>query len=212
LIFLGKLFPIEDLKVRILRNETRNPFVTSDDPAVQVNRFYSQRLGPRYRAAGLANAGLMFFLPLSPRHVLVRYDGDVYTCPVGEHISSDQDVFAVNTLQFVKAHQNVFFADWADAEKISEQLQRASPGRPMEWHRVHYAVRDGAANQEGHTRYRVVHTESERRGAKNALIHLENLVLNPGIWCSKIKFRHKPIFQYRTGSGYVRRSHEAHES
>ena len=57
---------ISDLKMCIIRNRTNIPFFTSDDLAVQANRFRIQRQRFSHGGVGLMNAGLMFFLPLTP--------------------------------------------------------------------------------------------------------------------------------------------------
>ena len=104
---------ISDLKTVVLHNKTGGEFVTSDDPAIQLNRLYVQKFGRSAGCAGFVNAGLMLLLPLSPDYVLCSYDGDVYTCPdriknVVE-ITKVSDVMALNRLQFIKAHENIYF-------------------------------------------------------------------------------------------------------
>ena len=57
---------IDDLKVRIVRNITSDPFITSDDPAVLANRWHQQDMRALHRSFGIVSAGLVLFLPLSP--------------------------------------------------------------------------------------------------------------------------------------------------
>ena len=209
--FFETVAAIGDLKVFLAHNRTKYPFVTSDDPAALINRFYSQRLGPRWKSAGIESAGAMLFLPLSPSFLMCSYDGDVYTCPdIADgivRIDKESDVVALNILQYLKASQNIYFSDWAGRELVQNGLDAVAERRPDKWHHIHYAVKDDEGSVPGWDRFRVVHTEAERLAAMEALIHVQNVMLVPLVWLSKIKFRHKPKFVYnQTGRGYTRRS------
>ena len=203
---------ISDLKVCILYNITNTHFVTSDDPAIQANRFHAQRVLRRGGGVGIINSWLMLLLPITPRHLIASYDGDVYTVPdkIGYkvEVTNDNDVIALNEMQFLKASQNIYFHDWDDGPTIKETFDRIEPQRPKDWHKLHYAVRDDQGDDKPIRTYHEVHTEVERREAREALIHLESVLLRPTRWCSKIKFRHKPIYiNTKSGSGLIRRGH-----
>ena len=78
LSMLGDLYEsTSDLKIYLARNFTNHDFVTSDDPVVLTSRFHAQKINSNN--FGVASAGALFFLPLSPRLLLICYDGDVYT-------------------------------------------------------------------------------------------------------------------------------------
>jgi hypothetical protein len=183
--FFDTVQTISDLKVCIIRNDTRAPFVTSDDPAVMINRFYAQRLGPRWNSFGIASAGLMLVLPLSPAYLMCAYDGDVYTCPDKTKnivpLKKEEDATALNTLQFLKAAENIYFSDTSEGDLIKSQFDRVASRRPKSWHNVHFAIRDDDQSHQGSTRYRVVHTEAERFSTDEALIHLQNRMLYPSV-------------------------------
>lgn len=66
-----------DLRYKLLCNRTPVPFITSDHPVVFYNQFLHSRKSFGSNT-GLAAKGLQIFLPLSPRHVLVFFDVDVY--------------------------------------------------------------------------------------------------------------------------------------
>ena len=210
--FAETLPKISDLKVCIIRNDTQTPFVTSDDPAIMINRFYAQRLGPRWQGHGIENAGLMLVLPLSPKFLALSYDGDVYTCTDREQgivtLEKQSDIDALNLLQFLKASEGIYFSSWADGQMVKASFESVAPKRPEAWHKLHYAVKDDVSEQSGSTRFRVVHSPAERLAAKEALIHLEQVTLDPGVWCSKVKFRAKPKFiDTKSGGGFVRLQH-----
>jgi hypothetical protein len=72
---------LHDLKLVIVKNRTKIDFLTCDDPAVFLNRLYSQRRTLFPGGAGLCNAGAMFLLPLTPRETAIVYDTDAYYFP-----------------------------------------------------------------------------------------------------------------------------------
>jgi hypothetical protein len=62
--FSDTMSVVHDLKVCLIRNETRRRFVTSDDPAVMTNRWYEQNPKARGMNGGSGSSGVLFFLPL----------------------------------------------------------------------------------------------------------------------------------------------------
>lgn len=83
---------------------------------------------------GLACKGLQVFLPLSPKHLLHYYDGDVYR--VGDKrqrvifVKDDEDIHALNVLQCASAHANIYF-DGSIAERdLRKAVQAAYRFRP----------------------------------------------------------------------------------
>src|SRR5690606_17803131 len=99
---------IEDLKVCIVKNNTKIDFITSDDPAILTNRFHIQKLG--LNTFGVASSGTLFFLPLSPKHSLLCYDGNVYFAKNKKgyliNISNYRDIISLNEFQYIKAANN----------------------------------------------------------------------------------------------------------
>ena len=61
---VGTWHLVDDLKICLLRNETKVPFLTSDDPAIITNKLYLQRLGSH--SFGLMSSGALLILPLTP--------------------------------------------------------------------------------------------------------------------------------------------------
>lgn len=64
-----------DLKLKVLINQTKVPFITSDNPACMYSMFM-ERVGDKTYALG--SKGLMFYLPLSKDIALIFYDSLVY--------------------------------------------------------------------------------------------------------------------------------------
>ncbi len=126
---------IADLKLAFLDNRTRSSFITCDDPVVQTNRLYVQKVGDTN--FGLGSGGAIFYLPLSPRIAMLLYDGDVYSIPkTGRHwvlIEREGDVHAFNDLIFLKARENIYFMDGSDFSRA--RFERMADRRIVDWHR-----------------------------------------------------------------------------
>lgn len=123
---------IRDLRVLILRNRTAVNFVTSDDPTVVTNRVFLQRF--KRNSFGVANAGVMMLMPLSPRYGLLCYDHNCYA-PIGrEHhfldINRKQDAHAFNELQFLNSQANIYFSGSIEnAHEVVNAFQAVSDRR-----------------------------------------------------------------------------------
>lgn len=103
---------ISDLKARILTASPKHEFITSDNPVVPYNKYCE---GVDWTGVtGAMSAGLMIFLPLSPRKCLLLYDAQVYK--VGSALGSSTTVFrkndidVINALQYVGADNNLYFS------------------------------------------------------------------------------------------------------
>lgn len=100
-----------DLEWKLLRATGTHEFITSDNPVVYYNQFFTFRKSGSN--TGLASKGLQIFFPVSPKHLVVLYDGKVYG--VGSKksdvvdVSDARDVEQLNRLQFISALENVYF-------------------------------------------------------------------------------------------------------
>jgi hypothetical protein len=132
-----------DLKPKLLVLDHFQQFVTSDCPVVLFNPWCAG-----YRAGGvtgLANSGLLVFFPLSPRHLLVLVDIEVYSLGRDDEttVSVDhRDVKGLNVLQLLTAENNIYYRDSIEGRVIVDDL-------PLRWHkprtsyvRVHRAYSD----------------------------------------------------------------------
>jgi hypothetical protein len=122
---------IRDLKLKVLHNVSRVPFVTSDHPIVMQNQFYPNFSDNRSR--GLASEGLQILLPISAHYMLMFYDGSVYEAgSIASNfirIPSDEQIGLLNGHQWIDAVQNVFFPEGADMANIERQASRYVPMR-----------------------------------------------------------------------------------
>jgi hypothetical protein len=195
-----------DLTPCLIRNATATDFVTSDDPSVFTSRYYFQKL--RSSNFGLGSSGAMLLLPVTPRELILFYDGNVYTVPakVGDTVTltKPSDVLALNELQYIKAARNIYFAKHADGTRIAEEFRCVESRRLSASSDVTVFVPDEKAPP-GIERYRPA-TEAERCTSQTLFVALSSQFPEPPRWLSKVMFRSKPI-SYCDGSaaGHVRK-------
>ncbi|MFZ2266220.1 MAG: DUF4238 domain-containing protein [Azonexus sp.] len=121
-----------DLKVKVLINHTAVEFITSDNPVVLYNQMFEQSNPALGSNTGLTSKGLQIFLPLSPTHLLVMYDGGAYK--IGEKrsdsafITNPNDIRQLNDLQYLNSLENLYsYSEFSDAELFT--LERRNAGR-----------------------------------------------------------------------------------
>ena len=83
-------------------------FITSDNPVFKYNQ-YLQDI-QNHGTTGLEQTGIQIFLPLSPKHLLVMYDKNVYE-HVKKQMPTESDVEVLNSLQVISASKNLYFND-----------------------------------------------------------------------------------------------------
>ena len=209
LVYARQMRIVDDLRVTVVRNESRTPFITSDDPAVLTNRWHLQNPRGRYRPFSLRHAGLVMLLPLSPRVLAMLHDPDVYAVAHRQGvvtIDRDRDADALNAHQILNCAANVFFQDWAGRDQLAEAVRAAAQDRPERRHRTTYAVQDRTVGQ--HTRYAVAPLEEIDPGAgREVLIHTEILRPRPGRWPGFLTVRRNArALDNGTRTGFVRRA------
>lgn len=108
---MEKMAPtLMDLSMKILVNETNTEFITSDSPIAIVNQWTMGT--PDDGGTALAHSGLQIFLPISPRYVVLFYDGEIYN--VGRQgskqvkILSADEIYSINGLQLLTAENNLY--------------------------------------------------------------------------------------------------------
>lgn len=204
---------VTDLKVCLLRNATKVPYVTSDDPAILTNRWQLEDKRTRGGALGLRQAGAILLLPLSPKIMCIAYDANVYSIVNKEGwltIKKPSDVEILNQFQLLNCRSNIFLADETYAHDLADFVGKFERRRLATRHRVTYAVFEG--EQVGaHKRYRVVPL-SEFPLYEDGIMHAQAISPIPTGWPSFLQRRHKGYAYYNgTGAGYVRFAHAAHD-
>ncbi len=203
--FAGVMHHIDDLKFCIFKNKSEFPFITSDNPAVHTNRWHLENKRTRGLSFGIRSAGMLAILPLTPRLLLLGYDGDVYSVPNERgviEIRNARDVIAFNRHQFLHCVANVYVNDASYEEDLLKHYLEIESIRPKSRHIIHYAEIDSTYGS--HSRY-VVISPDKRDKSKEAIMHAQVINPHPGIWPSQIKIRSNgSVYTNGTGMGYVR--------
>lgn len=198
---------VSDLKVCLVRNQSKVPFVTSDDPAVLTNRWHLQNAKRNAFSFGLNSAGALAILPLSPSVLCLAYDSDIHSVPhhqgwVDIRKGTDADTF--NQHQYLNCRANIFIQDTKHFEVVREAFRRISNLRPPTRYRMNYAIPDETSGERG--RFVVVNPD-EAEPHREAFIHTRRVYTPPTAWPRQIQWRSRPFaFSNGTGVGYVRKA------
>lgn len=118
-----------DLTATLLVNETNTDFITSDCPAVLFNPWC--RGWKAGGVTGWACAGLQVYLPLSPRHILLLWNPEIYSMSGGPRrelrISHPRDVYGLNAVRLLSVQSNLYYRPDAATAKAIDAL-------PFHWH------------------------------------------------------------------------------
>jgi hypothetical protein len=203
---------IDDLKIVLVNNKTNTPFVTSDDPAIIVNRWAQCNKKLRKSRVGLNSAGLICVLPVSPEVCCYAYDSSIYSIQHKNNWISckkQSDIDAINDLQFLNCFANIYFNGMA-SDSLYSLHHRNRDARTPNRHRLIFAIRD--KSEEGYKRYEVVDPVKSSEYTE-ALIHTEYLCLKPHKWPSFLRWKSSGHAYYNnTGLGYIRQYHVGHHS
>lgn len=117
---------IQDLSIHLFTNESRNNFITSDQPVILYNKWVEDL--KEYGAIGLASKGLLIFLPLSSKKLLLLYDKNIYK--IGNKkdsvtsLNNEQEIDNINLMQWLKCRDNIYFANPDEKEKIISDAKK----------------------------------------------------------------------------------------
>jgi Protein of unknown function (DUF4238) len=195
-----------DLKLIVLRNRTKIDFVISDNPSVLTNKYHFKKLNKA--DFGVASSGTLISMPLSPRFYAMIYDKGVYSIPNASgtplvDIRRVDDVAALNELQFISADKNIYFSDWADRDRLPDEVANVATLRSHTKNHIQTLVRDMTNSAEQVYRSG---TRDEEAASNELLITMSNRYPRPSAFPSVIKFRGKPkTFSDGSAAGVVRR-------
>jgi hypothetical protein len=116
----------DGLNCHLLVNRTARSFVTSDNPAFKYNLFAETVRG--HGMLGAAQCGFMLFTPISPRHLLMLSDKEIYKCtPIHQNVTgvdSPNDVWQLNKMQVVNADGTLLFSHWAERDDLTRLARK----------------------------------------------------------------------------------------
>ncbi|HET7544067.1 MAG TPA: DUF4238 domain-containing protein [Polyangiaceae bacterium] len=154
---------LADLADLLVVNDSNVQFVTSDIGVVLHNQWAQPVRG--VGVLGFACSGLQVFLPLSPRHLLVKYDAAIYAPPRSTiHIRATESVHTVNRFQCAYAERHLYFTGDPDTRASLVELQRTTP-RAYRSKNVHV---ERLKQVDGHEELIVWHSDQARLNARLA--------------------------------------------
>jgi hypothetical protein len=197
-LFAESIQYLDGLKSLLIINRTNVDFITSDDPAIQTNRYHMQRLADR--SFGIMNSGFVMCLPLTPRLLLMSYDPLVYTVPgkIGSTLNVERqpDTAALNSLQFVNCATNIYFSDWEKRSLVRNDFQAVAAHRKDPRHRLRIFIQ--VDSDELGEKYRLA-TEEEQKGNGPFMLQTSFPRPKPARWPTFLRFR-DPVITYSNGS------------
>lgn len=194
-----------DLKFCVVRNQTNTPLITSDNPLIFTNRFYAQKL--KSDSWGVSSAGALLILPLGPKQIACLYDAGMYAIEkIGAgftDLKKSTDVQLFNDMQFLHAHQNIYFSNPEDGDRIANEFHAVSAGRPDD--KVRLIEFAAVEHESGRTKYVRIEPGKEGEDVKEKLILYQTPKPLITRWPSIMPFRNNKV-AYSNGSsaGYVR--------
>lgn len=117
-----------DLEFKLIVNNTKIPFITSDYPIIRYNQFFERRKKVS-GTTGFGCKGLEIFFPISAKNMILFYDHWAYK--IGHKkkdpiiIKEENDIIQLNVLQFLNCDKTVFYNQEITMEVI-ENINRIS--------------------------------------------------------------------------------------
>ena len=103
--FSSNIKLINDLKIAIIKFQTKNILITSDNPVLNLNFFTPKN-------CGFANIGCLLMLPISPNILAILYDSKFYKVDNNFIISTNaNDVVSLNNYQFFNSKERIISND-----------------------------------------------------------------------------------------------------
>jgi len=122
-----KTYPLLlDLKYHMFINHSKISFITSDNPIIFYNEYTKGIEG--IGCTGFTSVGLLIFVPLSPKILLLFYDPVIYK--VGDRklnltsIHQENDIFYFNLLQYLNAYNNIYFRSYSMERQIFIEFRK----------------------------------------------------------------------------------------
>ena len=127
-ILLKSLPMMMDMQIKLLKNNTCQELITSDNPVSKYNQFLESRNFP-YGHCGMASKGLQIFYPLAPDLILVMYDPKVYKVGNRKQFSKIQinqtDVEFFNSLTCLYANKALYSTSNVTDFQFEKILERS---------------------------------------------------------------------------------------
>lgn len=195
---------LNDLTCILIKNYTKVPFITSDNPSILTNRYYFKKKLLKYFSFGLNSMGTLLILPLSPEYCFVAYDKKVYSIHHNKNtlkIKRDRDIEIINQFQIINCNYNIYLNSISSFESYYKKyLGLRLPSR----YKITYSILD----EENHNykKFKVI-PSSELKNYKypETLTHISTQHPEPDFWPSFLQWNILGYgFSNDSGQGHVR--------
>lgn len=197
---------MDDMSTCLVRNDSRTPFITSDDPAILSNRLYLECLHRPVKSFGLRQSGSIMVLPLTPSILFLGFDRNIYTVRDKKgwcSLRAADDARAYNQHQMLNCRANLFFRENHYTSEIGVEFAKIAGRRLPARHRIHTMIFERSEGD--HDFYRVVEPEEAREQCE-MMVHVEAVYPAPARWPVHLGVKPRGIvFTNGTGAGYLRR-------
>lgn len=195
---------ISDLRMVLVRNRSPTPFLTSDNPAVQTNRWALSNSKRGVATFGLISAGEIALLPLTEDLLVLMYDQDIYSIPHVDGVVSvrnSADIKALNDHQILNCAANLYVGPSFSAANVAE-LPDLATQRELSGPRVHvFQKRSDTDHQYFATK------EFDRSKGTEAIFATPTYYAMPTRWPDFLRWRSNGFyFSNGSGVGPIRRS------
>jgi hypothetical protein len=116
-----------DLEPVLIVNDTKYPFIVSDNPCIKYNQF-AEHICWYNDGRGFGTMGLQIFLPLNEKLMIAFFDKEVYkTNTKGKKKTTlnatEEDIISLNKLQFVCADECLYFKNKRNIKEMITQVK-----------------------------------------------------------------------------------------
>lgn len=111
---------LDDLSVAIIKYNTKNKLISSDNPIVHYNNFDQ-------KSVGYINAGLIVFFPINSELLCVIYDNKMYESLAEDGFiccSNEYEVKYLNYFQILNAYNYVYFKNSDQSDSILKLINK----------------------------------------------------------------------------------------
>lgn len=181
---------LDDLEVVLIRNRTKVPFITADNPAICLNRLHSQRFGDH--TSGLITSGLLAVMPLDPVWSYFAYDREVYSVAHKESVMelrNENDVHRLNQLQAIMAINCLYFADISAVPHVLRAVRDATPRRRESWNEFWEGI---LVDEDQQVEIYRRATPEDRAIKTDRILSWSPVMPTPHTWPTFIKYKLRP--------------------
>lgn len=166
---------IDDLKVSIIKYDTKAKLISSDNPIIHYNNF-------DIKSVGYINAGLIIFFPISSELLCVIYDSKIYLQLDDKDFilcKNEYEVKFLNFYQILNAYNYIFFKDDKFALDLIKEIKKSKIQKVLNFPKFNTAILgpDNSKLISYHSKYIYLdHTFTFSRLVKRAMLVPKNAI------------------------------------